>query len=504
MSNDVATALQRWDSCPPDTPGAGYNRRFDPTVSRMIRFSCKCGFEFNLTDDRAGDMLQCPRCGLLVDAPRADELAWMGPDGTLAMADGDAPAPPVPGQTLAEMYRTYSRHTTDAHGVEKDLRPGADHFQRIGDVPDTQGPERIRPYYDPVTGERIVPLGLKDEAPKPVVTVEVMEIATDPFDAHYRPQAAAAPEPVPVMAIAEAVPVIPAKPLAYATGDAGRAVTLRSMAVDLLVRPANVIVLFFIWWFYVAAILLKIPLNTFALYLNFPPIVANLLNIPLWLLAAHYGCVVEETGPDVMDDLPRPLRNLDLADDLFGPGVRVAAAGLICFAPMLAVAAATGMDRPPAAAATLLLAVIGCMLFPAVVLTLLTGTTVLNLTPPRLIGVIVDCGLQYVVSTLLTGLTLGLTLWMVLGPSVLPVLAHLPGGHVSDRLYALVPGLAATVYVTHALAFHLGFLYRAHHHSFPWLAQRHIPKPKAVRVIATEPRPPRQGAAHGGHSRSKR
>ena len=436
----------------------------------MIRFSCKCGFEFNLTDDRAGAMVQCPRCALLVDAPRADELAWMGPDGTLAIDESADPGPPVPGQTLAEMYRTFSRKATDDRGEPLDRRGRAD-------APDVQThqPERIAPRYDPVTGERIIPLALREEKPQPVIA---MAVEADPSEIDTFPDDAASVMAIPV---ASAGPV---RSLGYATGDAGRAVTVKSLAADLLARPANVTVLFFVFWFYVAAALLAMPLVTLADVLHVPPAVANLLNVPLWLLAAHYGCVVQETGPELMDELPRPLRNLDLGEDLFGPAVRVAAAAAICYGPMVAVAAVTGMAKPQAAAGTLLLMGLGSLLFPAVVLTLLTGTTVLNLAPHRVIGVMVECGSQYVVSAIGAAAVLALSAGVVLGPAVLPVLERFKVAHLADGLAAQAAALTVTVYVTHAFAFHLGFLYRAHHHGFPWLAQRHVPTPRAVKVRA--------------------
>jgi hypothetical protein len=443
----------------------------------MIRFSCKCGFEFKVAEDRAGGTVQCPRCALLVDIPRADELAWLAPDGTYAL-DETAVAPAVPGQTLAEMYRAFSRKTRDDDGVEKDLRPDEEHFRRIGDEPDVQThrPVRIAPHYDPVTGERIVPLSLMDEDPQAVLPLAVL---VDPSEPEELPEAILEPD----IPVATAVsPVFPVRSLGYATGATGHSVSVTSLAVDLLVRPANVTVLFFIYWFYLAAYLLKIPLTTYALFLHVPPPLLNLVNLPLWLLAAHYGCVVEDVGPEAIDELPRPLRNFSLGEDLFGPMLRVAAAGVICYGPMIVVTVATGLEAPPAAAATVALAAAGTFLFPAVVLTLLTGTTVLNLTPGRVIGVIGHCGPQYALSVVMAGLAGVLSIWIVLGPAVLPVIADIPGAHAADHVAVLVPGLALTAYVTHWFAGHLGLMYRAHHDSFPWMAQRHVrtPRPAAA------------------------
>ncbi len=447
----------------------------------MLRFSCKCGYEFNLTDDRAGEMIQCPRCGLLVDAPRADELAWLGPDGTYAVDDSADAAPPPPGTTLAEMYRTYSRRTSDEYGVEKDLRPGAGHYDHLGDEDDTgRRPRRIAPRYDPVTGERILPLELKDEPVRPAIPVaaEVEWVELDEAEAEAE-LAAVAVEPIPVAAI----PVTPGsgRSLGYATADVGHHALLHSLPVDLLVRPGNATVMVFAYAFYVAGIVAKYPLAGFCDVAHVPMAAVMLVDVPLWLLAAHFGCVVDDVGPEGIDELPRPLRNLSFGEDLFGPAVRVAAAVAICFGPAAGLALAAGSHRPPATAGVLLLGLLGAYGFPAVLLTLLTGTTVLNLTPGRVAGVIGRCGPQYVLSVLLGLATLASSVGIVLGPGVLPPLGRLPFLLPLGRLPLLVPALAGVVYVTHLFAWHLGLMYRAHHDAFPWLAQRHIPTPRPPR-----------------------
>ncbi len=446
----------------------------------MIRFSCKCGFAFNVVDGRAGEMLQCPRCNLLVDVPRADELAWLGPDGTYAV-DETGDAADVPGRTLGEMYRSYSSRRTDADGVEKDLRPTAEHIRRAGDEPRGARPARIAPRYDPETGERILPLGLKDEAAQPVLSLAE---EVDPAELAW---AADDDTPMPVEAIPMAT-LVPGGSLGYATGSTGGGISLRTLPVDLLVRPGNATVLFFVFWFYVAAWVAKVILNAFALaVLHVPTTSVAWLNVPLWLLAAHYGCVVQDVGPDAIDELPRPLRNFAPAEDVIGPAVRVGAAGAICYGPMLVVAAATDLHGAGAAAA-LLLGVGGAYCFPAVVLTLLTGATVLNLSPPRVVGVMVRCGPQYALSAVLGVASLALTACVVLGPSVLPVLAPLTFLRAFNNPATLVPAVAATMYVTHFFAWHLGLMYRAHHDTFPWLAQRHIrtPRPERRRAYPVE------------------
>ncbi len=503
----------RADTHPAGVQFAGFEGRRPGRVWRMIRFSCKCGLEFNLPEDRAGSMVQCPRCALLVDVPTADELAWMSDDGTLAV-DGDAAGTAghaVPGQTLAQMYRAYSRKLTHADGVPIDLRPDyAD--DAAAPVVETHRPERIAPRYDPVTGERIIPLALKDEPPTPVIPLGVLvdpsELDPLPFadevdaygptdgltDGGVRPVMAIPVAAVPVRAApVRPLPVRPVRPaagavpsLAYATGATGRQVTARTLAIDLLTRPANLTVLFFVFWFYALAVIVRQPLELLAGVGHLSGAAVLLLDVPLWLLAAHYGCVVEDIGPDAIDELPRPLRNFSVGDDLFAPGLRVVAALLICYGPLAVFAAVTGLARPAEGAVAVLLAAAGSALFPAVVLTLVTGTTVLNLTPARVAGVAAACGGQYLLSAAAAAAALALTAAFVLGPDALPALGRLPHAHATQRFTVIVPGLALTAYATHLFAWHLGLMYRAHHDSFPWLAQRHVRAPRPDR-----PSPPR-------------
>ena len=40
----------------------------------MIRFPCRCGHQFEVSDDQAGGMIQCPKCHLLRDIPTLSDL----------------------------------------------------------------------------------------------------------------------------------------------------------------------------------------------------------------------------------------------------------------------------------------------------------------------------------------------------------------------------------------------------------------------------------------------
>jgi hypothetical protein len=415
----------------------------------MITFPCKCGNIFNVPDDQAGGLVQCEHCKLLADVPRSDDLASLKEDGTFAFEETE---PVGDGITLADLHHTFTNRTTDDQGRQKDFRPTADHFERIGVLEET-GPVRVAPRYDPETGELIRPLQLKEEEPMPVLAIAVPAGPDEPLTE----------APMPVIS------------LGYAVGEARQMPTFMTVAAALF-QPVNLTVMLFMLVFYIIAYLARIPLNTFALYLHLPVTVALVPNIFLWIIVAHYGCVVEDTGPDAIDELPRPMRFVDLGDDLFRPLTRFLLAMAICFLP-----AALAISRlaPSTATAALVagLFVGGAVLFPAVLLTSLTGTTILNLTPGRVFGVIGVCGGKYLLTVAAAIVSVGLTVVFLLGPASLPALADIPGIYIANRSVFLMPGIVLAIYFSHLFTWHLGVLYREHHDAFPWLAQRHIRRP---------------------------
>ncbi len=402
-------------------------------------------------------MLQCPQCGLAVDIPTMDDLPNLNPDGTFAFDDLSVLEDPI---TLADLHRTFTPRTTDEQGHEKDLRPTRDHFERIV-VAETLAPQRVAPRYDPVTGELIRPLQLKDEEPVPVIPLGPdSRPVTDPIPATRPSPKFQHTQPMPVPS------------LAYAVG-ATRRPSHYPPWVDLLM-PANMAVMFFVLLFYVAAYLAKIPLNTFAIYLNVPTVYALIPNIPLWLIVAHYGCVVEDIGPDAMDELPRPMRHMAFGEDLFHPLLRVLLALTLCFWPVGLVLLKMDQTTRAGPALVLTLVVIGCSVFPAVALTTLTGVTVLNLTPSRIMAVISLCGGRYLKAVPLFFAVFVLTSYLMLGPSTIPAMVNFPGIQYTLRLTVLLPGVVLAIYLSHLFAWQLGLMYREHFDEFPWLAQRHI------------------------------
>ena len=442
----------------------------------MIKFPCKCGHQFNLTEDQAGGLVQCPRCGLLVDVPTLSDLAHMNVDGTFGFGDANTP---VDRTTAADLHHVFTNKTTDRHGNEKDLRNPIEQYDVIGI--EEEAPRRSPPRYDPVTGELIRPLQFKDEQPVPVLSIAT---EVDPSDLTDQEQASIAlpviPIPVPVKK--------PVKSLGYAVGDTRKHVTLTTLALELLM-PANSVVMFFVFVLYIAAFYTSDAIASYSE--RFLKIVWPLLivNIPIWLVLSHAGCVIEETGPDAVDELPRPLRNFDFGDDLFNPLFRTVLAILYCFAPAGLLFHYLDPLNPMTLPIVLTFGLLGAFIFPAVLLTAITGTTVLNLRPDRVMGVVKQCGFAYIASVVLfvfaavpsTYYLAGDLMFRLEFDSKFFVRAHHPT--------VLVPILLISVYLLHFFCWHLGMLYRANHEIFPWIAQRHI----------KVERPPRRGVGQASN-----
>ena len=136
----------------------------------MIRFACLCKHRFELEDDAAGAMIQCPACGRLNDVPTLSDLPHLSEDGTYNV---EVERPRDNPYRLAELSLIYSKGTVDAEGDEIDLRNQPDDFQTVGADPDDQGiplkddvdvaGRRVAPKYDPETGELIRPIDLKPD-----------------------------------------------------------------------------------------------------------------------------------------------------------------------------------------------------------------------------------------------------------------------------------------------------------------------------------------------------
>jgi hypothetical protein len=395
----------------------------------MIDFPCQCGFRFSVPQDTAGTSLQCPKCHRLVDVPMLGDLPSIKADGTYEM---DAPPPPNP-QRLAETFRAFNRNSRNFDGTEKDLRPNINDVLRTGDHPPAaNAPARPRaaPKYDPVTGQLIR-------------EIEII-----------------GPAPVPAASIPYAKPA-----LGYATMGMQPRIGPARVFLELF-TPPNAMVMAFIFLFHIALHVLEL-----IALLMFPIIAAIIL---IFALIAHYGCVIDEIGREEKDELPRPLRQVNFADDFWWPFCNAVAAFILCYAPPFI--APRFVHDPWMARFTLVsFFVLGTILFPAVWLTLQTSGSIMNLRADRLLGTIRLCGPRYVFLVILWLVAAIVYALGVEGLSISTFVAMLQmSGRVSKFVWAITLFLLMLgIYLMHAFCWQLGLIYRAKHTYFPWVMQRH-------------------------------
>lgn len=413
--------------------------------------------------DLAGGTIQCPQCHVLADIPTLDELANLNPDGTFAFESQDPLADPL---DAGDLHRAFTNQTANSRGIEKDLRMKVEQLSSVGA---DSGPMRVTPRYDPVTGELIRPLQFKDELPIPVLAI-ASEV--DPATAGRLDTAVI---PIPVIPLPAPGPI---KSLSYAVGVSRKVVTMSTVAIELLM-PANLAVMFFVYLAYVLGYFATLSMATYTerFLVTVQPFL--LLNLPMWLILSHLGCVLEDIGPDAVDELPRPLRNFSLGDDIIAPAFRGALAIMICFAPLCITLHLLDSANPMTLPINGLLAIAGAFLFPAILLTTVTGTTILNLRPDRVAAVIRLAGIHYFASVLLFLLAAIPTVYYLGNELLFPEKLTAPICIVLERPSLMLANLALTVYLLHFFAWHLGLIYRNGHADYPWLAQRHI---KAVRA----------------------
>jgi hypothetical protein len=449
----------------------------------MIDFPCKCGYAFSVPLDQAGAMIQCPVCGLLADVPRLSDLAQLNPDGTFAF---DEHASPTDMTTASDLHGIFTNRTTSTYGVVKDLRPTAAHFSAIDEVEEIA--PLAAPRYDPVTGELIRPLPLKDEKPIPVISIGTL---IDPANPAHQTAGADEEEeiPLPVEAIPQtAVPPIPTpRKLGYAIGDTRKQVTFKTLAVELLM-PANAAVMFFVFLLYILGYYTSFGLVKWADTAEFTTIWPMLLfNLPMWMILSHLASVIEDTGPDAIDELPRPLRDISLGEDFIHPLLGIVLAGVLCFWPTVLAIHKLNFINPAALPLLFALALLGSFFLPAVLLTTVTGTTLLNLRFDRLLAVMRLAGVSYFASIALFLLAIIPSVYFLAAGVLFHPLPATPINLRLNRPTTMLGMLLLTVYLLHFFAWHLGLLYRQHHDQYPWLAQRHIKTPKSQRGLSPQP-----------------
>ena len=132
----------------------------------MIRFACSCHAVLEVGDDFAGTSLQCPKCKRLVDVPTLSDLQSLTADGTYKMDKSPVLSEP---DRLAKLERAFAKKRVDEFGREIDLRGTFDAGSQPPDdneILDIVNEQPIQPKYDPVTGELVRAVPLRNEPVK--------------------------------------------------------------------------------------------------------------------------------------------------------------------------------------------------------------------------------------------------------------------------------------------------------------------------------------------------
>ena len=433
----------------------------------MIRFPCTCGQPYEVPEDQAGNSFQCTRCGLLIDVPALSDIKNMAADGTYGL--DETPIEPHRSAALEEMMIAFSRDKTDAYGNEKDLRNKQDDFLGIGEDPEEleladegrPAPKRVAPKYDPVTGELIRPLDVKD--------------TTRPADA-------------------DAVPVAKAM-IAYGRVREGEQPFRASQILPAMFHFQNLIVVLVIFLVHVFLQLMLLPVMI-GMWLLAPA-----LLIVAGLICSHYAVVVNDIATEDKDEIPRPLRDFSWHDDLWGPFVHFSTATFLAYGPLIAV---NWMPPRPALLVAYIASVVlfGTLVFPALFLTTTTSGHWLNLAPDRVLRVIGNLGLKYVLCVILWvsavagyGIGLGGTMY------ALATLFAPPGsmpGNPALVVAVAYPLLIVGIFLMHVFCWYLGLQYRQYQPRFGWVLQSHYSGPREAaprQGFGVRPPPPETPAA---------
>jgi hypothetical protein len=427
-----------------------------------IRFSCKCNYKFDLADEEAGGLIQCPKCGLLNDIPLHQDLASITEDGLYKL--DAAPILDNPAEA-AELIYVYTRGARDVHGDEKDMRISDQELEEVrGEtVPLDEEVRTNAPRYDPETGELIHAFEISDR----LGGVKVPD-----------------PDSIPMAHMSAT--------LNYAVGMARHELSLVRGFAHMFSPPNMAVMLaIFLMHAFLWPVQFVVSAGVFFLGIAIPPILAT--------ISSHYGNVIEDMGPFEKDDFPRPLRDIEWYGDIWLPFCNLFGSLTICYWPMipLSIALAVSPDLPPAVPVLMsaVFAGIGTFIFPAVLLTLIGSGTAMNLRPDRVAKVISHCGAAYFFTTTVWIVAGAAYLWGFVGSSM-AIAASMntsSSSHWYLRWVVVVPMLVAGIILMHYFCFCLAILYRAHHEEFPWVLQRHVSQGKTV--VAPPNRPARKARA---------
>jgi len=197
------------------------------------------------------------------------------------------------------------------------------------------------------------------------------------------------------------------------------------------------------------------------------------VGLGLLLVASHYVNVLDDLGPQFLDEVPAVLRDGELGDDVAVPFGRLLLAATLCFGPAAVLWQWVG-------AFALLPGLVGVLAAPMVLLTIVEASTPGNLSPGRVIVAARACGWGYlqavglfvVAAALHAGAVTLLVESCVVanGRSLLVPRSPPPLLPVVAGAYALA---LPAVYAAHLFAAWTAALYRQHHEDFGWLCQRH-------------------------------
>jgi hypothetical protein len=403
----------------------------------MIEFRCTCQHLFQVSDDESGLDIQCPKCGRLNSVPNTADLALLDNDG-MYKVDGEIAPEQVNPAREEELKRIFVNSRVDEFGREIDLRSHSTplDYQRVGVdpldiVPEGRGP--AAPKYDPETGELIRPMEVRKE---------------------------------PLKDVRAAIP-LPRKPKRRVAFERLTHVSPMQLLLDLL-KPTNLVVM-----------LLIVVAHVFLLVTWFIVLFGFIFIFPVSILAgiiiiAHFGNVVDETGPSSQDELPRPLRNVSWHDDIWGPCWYLVTSLLICFGPAYFISGSSISNDGVRIGLSLACMVIGALLFPAVLLIRTTSGHFANLRPDRIIGTIRACAGTYPILVVLfiasfTAYTYGI--FGVLGTIHQLFSKFNLQMPIWAKWYGSIPLFFFGVYLMHHFAWTLGHVYRVYHGSFPWAYQ---------------------------------
>ncbi len=355
---------------------------------------------------------------------------------------------------LVDVPRLGDLPNIDADGTEIDLRGPVEPIPLADPEPDPEPISSVKLKYDPETGELI-----------------------EALDLHEPEQPAPAP--------AEAIPVAK-QVIDYSLTRESLDNTPHGHGVFAsLFLPVNLVVMFIML---VAHVLLPVA----AVVAYFLPLVFFAPILLAMFIAGTYAIALEELGPGEHDELPRPLRNVNLYEDFFAPAVRCALSLLLCYWPAIVIltanhrAAAHGDDLPFPVAGPWLLGfyLAGSVLLPAVFLTVCTSGTILNLRPDRILKLIGTFSWRY---PLLCIEWLIASASYLLGMISLSIMV-LGGGSMIAAPYVAIPSLMCGIYFAYAFCWHLGLHYRHHWREYPWILQQHERRSVAIRQPRLHPK----------------